>query len=136
MLFLLLIVRLKIIFNRNRMQISKTNLNPPQVFVPELGTDNPFSDRPTTAQQLSIYDADTEHTLAELDDYDNNAPGGIDRLVWDRFINARRQKISLENSLRLKGLALNDMTLYYQRRIDQDDQKRRDIEDLTKANIT
>ena len=118
------------------MQISKTNLNPPVSHIPELGADNPFSERPTTAQQLSIYDADTEMTLAELDDYDNNAPGGIDRLVWDRFIYARRQKIAMENSLRLKGLAVNDMNLYLQKRIDEDEQKRKEIDELTKNSMT
>lgn len=117
---------------KNRMQISKTNANPPHVYVPELGSDNPFSDRPTTAQQLNIYDMDTEATLAELDDYDNNAPGGVDRLVWDRFIFARRQKILMENNLRLKGLAVNDMTLYLQKRMDDDEHKRKEIDELTK----
>ena len=114
------------------MHISKTNLNPPHVHVAELGVDNPFSDRPTTAQQLNIYDADTEMTLAELDDYDNNAPGGVDRLVWDRFIYSRRQKIALENSLRLKGMAVNDMNLFMQKRIEEDEEKRREIDELSK----
>lgn len=118
-----------------RMQISKTNANPPNVHIPELGSDNPFSDRPTTAQQLNVYDMDTEMTLAELDDYDNNSPGGVDRLVWDRFTYARRQKIAMENHLRIKGLALNDMNLYMQKRMDEDENKRKEVDELTK-NLT
>lgn len=102
--------------------------------MPELGEDNPFSDRPTTAQQINIYDMDTEMTLAELDNFDN-APGGVDKSVWDRFVHARRQKIELENTLRLKTLNLNEMAQFYQKRQEEEEIKRREIDEYSKTSI-
>ncbi len=66
------------------MAAAKTIANPPIVFVPEYGADNPFSDRPSTAQQIQIYDQDTDIYLADLDEPDN-APG-VDAYIWERFV--------------------------------------------------
>jgi hypothetical protein len=111
--------------------LNKTNLNPVPTFVPELGAENPFSDRPSTHQQLSIYDADNEAALAELDHFDN-APPGVDMSVWDRFISFRRQKIEMENSLRIKNLNLSEMNLYLQKRMEEDEHRRREIDEFGK----
>ncbi len=119
---------------RQRVQMNKTNLNPVTTFVPELGAENPFSDRPSTHQQMVIFETDNENALAELDSFDN-APGGVDSSVWERFVMFRRQKIDMENSLRLKMLNLNEMGLYMQKRIEEDETKRREIEEFTKNTL-
>lgn len=120
---------------KQRAPINKISLNPVTVFIPELGEDNPFSDRPSTGQQIFIYDNDTEVALREMDHFDN-APGGVDKSVWDRFIVARRQKIELENILRNKGLNLNEMSLYYQKRIEDEEAKKREIEEISRRLFT
>jgi hypothetical protein len=100
-------------------------------FIPELGVENPFSDRPSTHQQLSIHDADIETALVELDNFEN-APPGVDMSVWNRFISFRRQKIEMENSLKVKNLNLSEMNLYLQKRIEEDEHKRREIDEFGK----
>lgn len=115
---------------RQRAPLNKTNLNPNPIFIPELGQDNPFSDRPSTAQQINVYETDTELTLADLDDYDN-APS-VDRSVWERFVAYRRQKIAFENDLKLKGLALAEINQYLQKRIEEDEQKRKEIDECNR----
>lgn len=109
---------------------NKTISNPPIVFVPEYGADNPFSDRPTTAQQIILYDTDTEVYLADLDDFENNP--GIDNYIWERFIQHRRDKIIMENNLKVKGLNLIEMNQYYQKRVEEEEKLKRDIELMTK----
>ena len=116
---------------KQRAPVNKISLNPAPVFIPELGEDNPFSERPSTCQQITLYDKDTEVTLRELDHFDN-APGGVDKSVWDRFTLARRQKIEAENVLRNKSLNLNEMNVYYQRRVEDEDAKKREIDDLSR----
>ena len=116
---------------RQRAPINKICLNPAPTYMPELGEDNPFADRPTTCQQINIYDKDTEHALRELDNFEN-APGGIDKSVWDRFTLVRRQKIEFENTLRNKGLNLSEMSLYFQKRQEEDEAKKREIDETNK----
>lgn len=120
---------------RQRFQLNKTNLNPAPTFLPELGAENPYSDRPSTHQQLSISDMENETTLAELDNFEN-APGGVDIHVWERFVAFRRQKIAMENSLRLKNLNLTEMSLFMQKRTEEDELKKRQIEELSKNTLT
>ena len=112
------------------MVINKTNLNPPVLFVPEYGIDNPYSERPSTAQQLNIYDMDTEIYLADLDDIEHSP--GVDAVIWERFVAHRRQKIAMENHLKVKGLTLNEMMLFLQKRMEEDEQKKTMIEELSK----
>ncbi len=115
---------------KQRMTINKTIANPPHVFVPEFGVDNPFSNRPSTAQQLDIYDRDTEQYLADLDDIENSP--GVENYIWERFVVHRREKIAMENNLRVKGLTLTEMNLFFQKRVDEDEAKKSEIEALSK----
>lgn len=112
-----------------RMITSKTITTPPHVHVPEYGVDNPFSDRPTTAQQINIYDNDTDIILADLDEPDNSP--GVDAHIWERFVAHRRDKIKMENDLKIKGLTLSEMVLYLQKRVEEEDLKKKEIEHLT-----
>ncbi|CAF0746511.1 unnamed protein product [Brachionus calyciflorus] len=117
-----------------RVPINKTNLNPTPHNVPELGVDNPFSDRPSTAQQLHFHEMDTQASLAELDNYEH-APSGCDHSVWERFINVRRNKIAMENTLKIKNLNINEMNLYLQKRMEEDDFKKKEIDEYSKNSL-
>jgi hypothetical protein len=111
--------------------INKTSLNPAPLNIPELGENNPFFDRPSTSTQIHFYDTDTETILRDLDHFDN-APGAVDKPVWDRFVAYRRDKIKMENNLRNKGLNLNEMILYQQKRIEEDDQTKKMIDEYSR----
>lgn len=100
----------------------------------ELGEHNPFSDRPTTAQQIFINDKETEASLKEMDNY-SNAPAGVDESTWDRFVQFRRQKVAMEASVRMKSLALNEMNAYLHKRQEEDEMKKREIEELSRTAI-
>lgn len=87
---------------------------------------NPFAERPSTAQQIRNYNIETEMSMLELDSYENSP--GVEKPVWDRFVNYRHQKIELENSLRLKSLTLSEMQTFLQKRIEEDEQKKREVD--------
>lgn len=111
-----------------RFQVTKTNLNPQNIYLAELGANNPYAERPSTAQQILSQDIELEKSLNEMD-APNNAPIGIDNTVWERFINFRRQKIELENTIKWKGMLLSEMNLYFQKRMEEDEQKKREAEE-------
>ena len=112
--------------------MNKTILNPNPVALAELGIENnPFADRPSTAQQQALHEAETQFSLNDLDHIEN-APHGVDQMVWNRFVECRRGKIALETSLRMKLLNLNEMILYLQKISEDDELKRREIDELTK----
>ena len=113
---------------KTRFQINKTSLNPQHTMIPELGADNPFSDRPSTSQQIQLQDEENEKALNEMDNV-SNAPIGLDQSVWDRFVQFRRQKIEMENEIKNKNLILSEMNAFYSRRLEEDDQKRHEIEE-------
>lgn len=110
------------------MTAAKTIINPPIVFVPEYGQDNPFSDRPSTAQQIKIYDQDTDLYLADLDEPDN-APG-VDAHIWQRFVAHRRDKIKSENNLKVMGLNLSEMILFLQKRVEEEEATKKQCDSL------
>jgi hypothetical protein len=83
---------------------------------------------------LSITDAEMHAAFAELDNYESAAVS-VDKPVWERFVEFRRQKIAMEASLRLKAISLNEMSLYLQKRIEDDEQKRREIDECSKSSM-
>ena len=121
-------------FKRPRFNINKTNLNPTQTYLPELGELNPFSERPSTAQQVIISEADIHTSLNDLDNF-SNAPAGIDQTIWDRFVQFRRQKIAMETSVRMKGLMLSEMQAYMQSRVEEESVKKLETDELTDQTI-
>lgn len=118
-------------FFSKKAQVNKTNLDTVSINVPEPGNENPFSDRPSTAQQINFNDAETEAYLKDLDKYDN-APAGCDISVWERFVLARRSKINMEDSLRIKNLNFIQMNQYRKDRSEEDENKRKEIEEYSK----
>jgi hypothetical protein len=114
---------------RLKAQANKTNqATNTNSLIAELGDNNPFSERPSTAQQTNIYEIETEQFLGDLDKYEN-APSGVDLTVWQRFIQFRRQRIALENNLRIKGLTYSDIYSYLQKRMEEDELLKKEIED-------
>ena len=76
--------------------------------------------------------AEADAGLVELDRYEN-APDGIDHSIWDRFVAFRRQKIALENSIRAKGAHISEMSMFYQNRVEEEEQARKQIDELNKV---
>ncbi len=81
--------------------------------------------------QLEILDTEIEHTLKDLDDI-SHAPLGTEPSVWNRFINARKQKIHVENTIKWKATVLNEMSLYHQRRCEEEENLKREVEEHQK----
>jgi hypothetical protein len=119
-----------------RMQINKTYANPPNLSVPELGAvnlmNNPYAERPSTAQQHVIFDADQEKSLKEMDNL-LNAPMSVEISIWTRFVHVRRDKIHGENNLKWRNILLNEMNAYMQKRIDEEEQKKKEIDEYAKS---
>lgn len=117
---------------KQRIVVNKTILSPHPMQIAELGSENnPFADRPSTAQQQLLSEAELNAALADLDHIDNGPPG-VDIGLWSRFVEFRRAKIALENSMRMKAINLNEMMLYLQKRAEDDEAKRREIEELAR----
>ena len=72
---------------------------------------NPFGDRPSTARQRNAALRGVEVALRDLDS-DRNCPDGVDRDVWNRLCNYRRQKVTFATSP-----PSNCSRLYLQRRV-------------------
>ena len=90
---------------------------------------NPFSERPSTARQTNQAKASLEAALADLDK-GSNMPEGVELHVWERMCAYRRQKIESEQLVRQKALVLADMQAFLQKRQEEDDKLRQEIEDL------
>jgi hypothetical protein len=118
------------------MQINKTYANPPNLSVPELGAtnlaNNPYAERPSTAQQHVIFDAELEKSIKDMDNL-LNAPANVEIQVWTRFTNIRREKIHAENNLKLRNIAMAEMNAYMQKRIDEEEQKKKEIDEYAKS---
>lgn len=56
---------------------------------------NPFSDRPSSALQLAVQKTQMSMALDDLDKL-TNAPEGLDALVWERMCKLRRAKVESE----------------------------------------
>jgi hypothetical protein len=93
---------------------------------------DPYLERPSTAQQVRAYELEVEGALGELDEFEANAPPGVDTFVWERFVAFRRAKWLAESELRAKSLQLAEQTYYVQRLSEEDDKCRRRIDELAK----
>ncbi|ELU02415.1 hypothetical protein CAPTEDRAFT_160880 [Capitella teleta] len=97
------------------------------VFDPSSG--NPFSERPSTAHLNEASKGMLETAMVDLDK-DINCPEGLDISVWERMCLYRRQKIESENLVKQKALVLADMTAFLQKRQEEDEILKNEIEDL------
>jgi hypothetical protein len=72
--------------------------------------------------------------MADLDK-DVNCPEGVDLAVWERMCLYRRQKVESENLVKQKALVLADMQAFLQKRQQEDEELRNEIEGLSDAII-
>ncbi|XP_059155950.1 cilia- and flagella-associated protein 43-like [Physella acuta] len=90
---------------------------------------NPFIDRPSSAMQLNHLKSQLAHGLDELDK-NSNLPDGIESSAWDKMCRLRRAKVESELQLKIKANILAEMNLFLQKRQDEDDKLKVDIENL------
>lgn len=70
-----------------------------------------------------------EKAMADLDSPEH-MPEGLDEHVWQRLVEARRIKVESEQRVKAKALVLADMNAFLQRRFEEDDTFRGEIEKL------
>ncbi|XP_060538905.1 cilia- and flagella-associated protein 43 isoform X1 [Pantherophis guttatus] len=90
-------------------------------------TANPYGERPGSAK---MYQDALAHLMKAIDEMDNpeNRPEGLDIINWERFCAARRAKVESEQQVKQKALTLAEMQTFLQKRIEDDEQLRKDIE--------
>uniref|UniRef100_A0A8D2IPN9 Cilia- and flagella-associated protein 43 n=1 Tax=Varanus komodoensis TaxID=61221 RepID=A0A8D2IPN9_VARKO len=96
---------------------------------------NPYGDRPGSAKAQQ--DALT-HLMKSIDEMDEpeNRPEGLDLVSWERFCAARRIKVESEQQIKQKALTLAEMQTFLQKRTEDDEQLRKDIEHVfTELNL-
>uniref|UniRef100_A0A8C3IJJ8 Cilia- and flagella-associated protein 43 n=1 Tax=Chrysemys picta bellii TaxID=8478 RepID=A0A8C3IJJ8_CHRPI len=94
-----------------------------------LDTANPYGDRPGSAR---AYKEALAHLMKAIDEMDDpeNMPEGLDLPVWERFCLARRTKVEGEQLVKRKALTLAEMQAFLQKRMDDDEKIRMDIEKI------
>ncbi|XP_069827504.1 cilia- and flagella-associated protein 43 isoform X2 [Dendropsophus ebraccatus] len=89
----------------------------------------PFGDRPGSAKAHNDSIVQLMKAMDELDD-PVHMPEGLDLAVWERFCLARRSKMEYEQQVKRKALVLAEMQEFLNKRIDEDERTRQDIEDI------
>ncbi|XP_052225547.1 cilia- and flagella-associated protein 43-like isoform X5 [Dreissena polymorpha] len=90
---------------------------------------NPFADRPSTARQNAQADQYMANQMADLDKL-SNCPEGVEPLVWDRLCRYRMEKVKSENKVKVSAQILAEMTSFYQKRQEQEEQYKKDIDNI------
>ncbi|XP_063261434.1 cilia- and flagella-associated protein 43 isoform X2 [Prinia subflava] len=90
-----------------------------------LDTANPYVKRSAENYQDAL-----SHLMKALDELDSpeHMPSGLDHSVWERFCLARRNKMESEELVKWKALALADMKAYLQRRVDENEKMKSELE--------
>ncbi|XP_013386289.1 cilia- and flagella-associated protein 43 isoform X2 [Lingula anatina] len=118
---------------RRRPRGGRVNLKDRETPIYDPKSGNPFADRPSTARQNAMNKVSMESALQELDK-ESNMPEGVQLYVWERLCRYRRQKIDSEQLVKQKALVLAEMENgFLRRRLDEDEQLKRDIEEITIA---
>ncbi|XP_060097687.1 cilia- and flagella-associated protein 43 [Heteronotia binoei] len=98
-------------------------------------TSNPYGDRPGSAKALQDAYAQLMKGIDEMDEF-GNKPEGLDYSIWDRFCMSRRTKVESEQQIKQKALTLAEMQTFLQKRIEDDEKVRKDIEQIfTELNL-
>uniref|UniRef100_A0A8C3T8T3 Cilia and flagella associated protein 43 n=1 Tax=Chelydra serpentina TaxID=8475 RepID=A0A8C3T8T3_CHESE len=94
-----------------------------------LDTANPYGDRPGSAR---AYKEALAHLMKAIDEMDDpeNMPEGLDLPVWERFCLARRTKVESEQLVKRKALTLAEMQAFLQKRMDDDEKIKMDIDKI------
>ncbi|XP_072177751.1 cilia- and flagella-associated protein 43-like [Diadema setosum] len=92
---------------------------------------NPYGERPLSARQPSTITAMVK-ALDELND-ESHMPEGIEPPVWAHMCDLRKAKVISEQEVKAHALTLADMNGFLQRRQEEDERLKSDIEDLIDA---
>ncbi|XP_066549202.1 cilia- and flagella-associated protein 43 isoform X2 [Amia ocellicauda] len=100
--------------------------------VQKMRTENssPFKDRAGSATAPDEGLSQLMRAMEELD-VPENIPQGVDLAVWERFCLARRAKVESEHQVQQKALTIAEMQAFLQRRTEEDDSARKEIQNLT-----
>ncbi|XP_054687133.1 cilia- and flagella-associated protein 43 isoform X1 [Grus americana] len=94
-----------------------------------LDTANPYGDCSGSAE-----DYKDAHTLLmkAMDELDSpeHMPNGLDPSIWEHFCLARRNKVESEELVKRKALTLAEMQAFLQRRMDDNEKIKSEIEDI------
>ncbi|KAL8187387.1 UNVERIFIED_CONTAM: hypothetical protein K2H54_047783 [Gekko kuhli] len=98
-------------------------------------TANPYGDRPGSVKVLQDAYTQLMKGIDEMDEF-GNKPEGLDYTIWDRLCVSRRAKVESEQQIKQKALTLAEMQTFLQRRIEDDEKVRKEIEQIfTELNL-
>nr|XP_056705780.1 cilia- and flagella-associated protein 43 [Euleptes europaea] len=92
-------------------------------------TPNPYGDRPGSVKAFQDAYAHLMKAIDEMDELENK-PEGLDHNIWERFCVSRRAKVESEQQIKQKALTLAEMQTFLQKRIEDDEKVRKDIEQI------
>lgn len=93
---------------------------------------NPFVPRPSSSRTQSEAQRSLERAMDELDD-ELHMPEGVESAVWQRLVQARRQKLESEQQVKAKALVLAEMNAFMQKRTEEDEKVNRELEQTLQA---
>ncbi|XP_061492058.1 cilia- and flagella-associated protein 43 [Rhineura floridana] len=90
---------------------------------------NPYGERPGSAK---AYKDALDHLMKAIEEMDDpeNRPEGLDLANWERFCAARQTKVESEQLVKQKALILAEMQTFLQKRIEDDEKLRKDIDQV------
>lgn len=88
---------------------------------------SPFGPRPSSSRSNSVAIRSLERAMDELDD-EQHMPEGVESTVWQRLVQARREKVESEQQVKAKALILAEMNAFLQRRTEDDEKVNRELE--------
>lgn len=93
---------------------------------------NPVVPRPSSSRTQSEAQRSLERAMDELDD-EQHMPEGVESAVWQRLVQARRQKLESEQQVKAKALVLAEMNAFMQKRTEEDEKVNRELEQTLQA---
>uniref|UniRef100_A0A663MGL3 Cilia- and flagella-associated protein 43 n=1 Tax=Athene cunicularia TaxID=194338 RepID=A0A663MGL3_ATHCN len=94
-----------------------------------LDTANPYGDCPGSAEDGKDALTLSMKAMDELDSPEHR-PNGLDLSIWERFCRARQNKMESEKLVKWKALTLEEMQAFLQRRMNDNEKIKSDIEDI------
>ncbi|KFP64681.1 WD repeat-containing protein 96, partial [Cariama cristata] len=94
-----------------------------------LDTANPYGDCSGSAEGYKDTLTLLRKAMDELDSPEH-MPNGLDLCIWENFCLARRNKVESEELVKWKALTLAEMQVFLQRRMDDNEKIKSEIEDI------
>ncbi|XP_040418844.1 cilia- and flagella-associated protein 43 isoform X2 [Cygnus olor] len=95
---------------------------------------NPYGDRSASSEDYKDILTCLMEAMDELDKPEH-MPDGLDPSIWEQFCQARRNKMESEQLVKWKALKLAEMQAFLQRRMDDDQKIKSDIEYISQELI-